>query len=222
MRQTICLPLPLVVPLTTGLCRWSSVPAGRWPVPALSPPSLYRCLDPYPAVSLWCVCSFLPRGPRPPLTVHRFGTHRRSPQCHFNGGRIAGLQSFRYGQAPILARPPGCTYRGSLLAPEQPGPLPHALDMWLPIMNCDIATCPNRAIDTVGLSPTGLRPCRPLPDCGLPATAHRRLTTTIPISGLHHAACLLATPGSVRPLTGRHAGSLLTCWLGFNQVGLAP
>jgi hypothetical protein len=59
-------------------------------------------------------------------------------------------------------------------------------------------------------------------DCCLPATEHRRLTTTLSISGLHHAACLLATPGSVRPLTGRHAGSLLTCWLGFSQVGLAP
>ena len=59
-------------------------------------------------------------------------------------------------------------------------------------------------------------------DCCLPALANRRLTTTIHISGLNHAACLLATPGSVRPLTGRHAGSLLTCWLGFNQVGLAP
>ena len=59
-------------------------------------------------------------------------------------------------------------------------------------------------------------------DCCLPATGNRRLPTTIPISGLHHAACLLATPGFVRPLTGRHAGSLLTCWLGFDQVGLEP
>ena len=59
-------------------------------------------------------------------------------------------------------------------------------------------------------------------DCCLPATENRRLTTTLSISGLHHAAYLLATPGSVRPLTGRHAGSLLTCWLGFSQVGLAP
>ena len=59
-------------------------------------------------------------------------------------------------------------------------------------------------------------------DYCLPATGNRQLPTTIPISGLHHAACLLATPGSVRPLTGRHAGSLLTCWLDFNQVGLAP
>src|SRR5712691_8812088 len=27
--------------------------------------------------------------------------------------------------------------------------------------------------------------------------------------------------GAITPLTGRHAGSLLTCWLDFNQVGLA-
>ena len=48
------------------------------------------------------------------------------------------------------------------------------------------------------------------------------MSTTIPISGLNHAACVLATPGFVRPLTGRHAGSLLTGWLGVSQVGLEP
>jgi hypothetical protein len=41
-------------------------------------------------------------------------------------------------------------------------------------------------------------------------------------SGLNHAAYLLATPGFVRPLTGRHAGSLLTCWLDVSQGGLEP
>ena len=46
------------------------------------------------------------------------------------------------------------------------------------------------------------------------------MTTTIRISGLYHAACLLTTPGSVHPLTMVHAGSFLTCWLGFDQVGL--
>ena len=59
-------------------------------------------------------------------------------------------------------------------------------------------------------------------DCCLPATGNRRLPTTLPFSGLHHAACLLATPGFVRPLAGRHAGSLLTCWRDFSQVGLEP
>src|SRR5262249_13381861 len=48
------------------------------------------------------------------------------------------------------------------------------------------------------------------------------LSTTLPISGLHHAACILATPGSVRPLTGRHAGSLRIGWLGVHQVGFEP
>ena len=48
------------------------------------------------------------------------------------------------------------------------------------------------------------------------------MTTTIPISGLNDAACLLATPGFIRPIAGRHAGSLLTGWLGIRQVGLGP
>jgi hypothetical protein len=70
-------------------------------------------------------------------------------------------------------------------------------------------------------------------DCCLPALANRRLSpryllrdillsTTIHISGLNHAACVLATPGFVRPLAGRHAGALLTGWLDVSQVGLEP
>jgi len=45
-------------------------------------------------------------------------------------------------------------------------------------------------------------------------------TTTILISELYDAACRLATPGSVQPLTKLHAGSLLSGWLGVAQVGL--
>ena len=48
------------------------------------------------------------------------------------------------------------------------------------------------------------------------------VSTTLHISGLNDAACLLATPGFVRPLTGRHAGSLLTGWRGVSQGGLEP
>ena len=59
-------------------------------------------------------------------------------------------------------------------------------------------------------------------DSCLPATANRRLPTTVPFSGLQHAACLLAPPGFVWPLAGRHAGSLLTCGRDFRQVGLEP
>jgi hypothetical protein len=55
-----------------------------------------------------------------------------------------------------------------------------------------------------------------------PALRDILLSTTIHISGLNHAACLLATPGFVRPLAGRHASSLLTCWLDVSQVGFTP
>ena len=70
-------------------------------------------------------------------------------------------------------------------------------------------------------------------DCCLPPLAKRRLsplvrteaillTTTIHISGLNHAACVLATPGSIPPIAGTHAGSLPTGWLGVSRVGFAP
>ena len=54
--------------ITTGLCRLSPVPAGRWPFPTLSLQSLRRCLDPYPAVSFQCYCPFLPGRQRPIYT----------------------------------------------------------------------------------------------------------------------------------------------------------
>src|SRR5262245_4729744 len=66
---------------------------------------------------------------------------------------------------------------------------------------------------------------RRLQTVGFPLNTSLRdilLSTTIHISGLNHAACILATPGFVRPHTGRHAGSLLTGWLGVNQVGFGP
>jgi hypothetical protein len=87
-----------------------------------------------------------------------------SLQCNFNRGAFSGLQSFRYVQAPMLARPSGCTYRCGLLPTEQPGRLHHAMNVWLPDTNRGIATYPNQAIGMVGLSPTGMRPCRPLPN----------------------------------------------------------
>ena len=163
MGQTKSLPLSSVVPITAGLCRLSSVPAGRWPFPALSPQSLYRCLVPYPVASIWCACSLLPKWQRPHLIPHKFGTPNDRRNATSTTGNISGLQTFRYVQAPILARPPGCTYRRKTKLTKQPGRLHHAMDVWLPYTNCGITTCPTRATDMVGLSPTGLRPCRPLP-----------------------------------------------------------
>jgi hypothetical protein len=43
---------------------------------------------------------------------------------------------------------------------ERPGRLHHASPGELPLPGCGIATCPTRAIDTAGLSPAGLQPCR--------------------------------------------------------------
>ncbi len=139
MRQTKTLPPTSVVPNTTGLCRLSPVPAGSWPFPTLSLQSLRRCLDPYPAVSSWCICPLLPRRQRPHLRRHRFGTPNNPCNATSTGKLISGLrfdmpfdrltamsnvewltalsavegQSFRYVQAPTLARPPGCTHRRS-------------------------------------------------------------------------------------------------------------
>jgi hypothetical protein len=100
---------------------------------------------------------------------------------------------------------------GSPTFPSSPsGDMPRSQT---PVVSCALA------IAHPGLLPSSACklsafPSRPLKDL--------LLSTTIPISGLNHAACLLATPGFVRPLTGRHAGSLLTGWLGVSQVGFAP
>ena len=63
------------------------------------------------------------------------------------------------------------------------------------------------------------------PTGGLPLPPTVRvslLSTTLPLAGLQHAACGLAPPGFVWPLTGRHAGSLLTGGLGGHPGGCAP
>jgi hypothetical protein len=86
------------------------------------------------------------------------------------GAIISGRQSFASLQAPTLARPPGCTDRNASHA-EPLGRLRHASPGQLPGPSCGIATCPIWAIDTVGLSPTGLQSCwLLLPTSGSSAT----------------------------------------------------
>ena len=160
MGQTTTLPLTSVVPISTGLCRSSPVPAESWSFPTLSLQSLYRCLVPYPAAPLWCVCSLLPKGQRPHLREHRFGALNDRRNATSTTGTFSRLQTFHYVQAPILARPPDCTHRYGSNSIGRPGRLHHAWLGWLPAPRCGIATCPTRAIDTAGLSPAGLQPCR--------------------------------------------------------------
>jgi hypothetical protein len=99
---------------------------GSWSFPTLSLQSLRRCLDPYPAVSPWCICSLLPRRQRPYLRRHRFGTPNYPHNATSTGNFISGLQSFTNVQAPTLDRPPGCTHRSSIKATGRPGRLHHA------------------------------------------------------------------------------------------------
>jgi hypothetical protein len=62
-----------------SLCRLPRAPAGRRPFPMLSPQSVWRCLDPYPAALLRCPYPFLPEEHRPHLTCKRFGALRLPP-----------------------------------------------------------------------------------------------------------------------------------------------
>jgi hypothetical protein len=157
---------------TRGPRRLSPDPAGRWPFPTLSLQSVRRRSDPYPAAFLGCSCPFLLRGHRPRATGNALGTRDYPCNATSTGSVFSRLQSFVDLQAPTLARPPGCTHRGTTGA-GQPGRLHHASPGWLLIPGCGIATCPTWAIDTAGLSPAGLQPCRLLlPALRLPRRRH--------------------------------------------------
>ncbi len=66
---------------------------------------------------------------------------------------------------PYLLDPPIAPTADTLIS-GQSGRLHHAMNVRLLYTNCGIATYLNRAIDTAGLSPARLRPCRPLPAPG--------------------------------------------------------
>jgi hypothetical protein len=153
MSRTKSLPPPSAFASSEGLRRLLPAPAARWSFPALSPQSLYRCLGPCPGSPLWCLYPFLPREHRPHLRVDRFGAFRIPPPCNFYDVPFSRLQPFRYVQAPILARPPGCTYRSGDHRPRAAGPFTPRNGPAVTRRNCGIATCLNRAIGTAGLQP---------------------------------------------------------------------
>jgi hypothetical protein len=164
MRQTTALPAPRLAPCAQGLCRLSPVPAGRWPFPTLSPRSLRRCSDPYPAALLGCTCPLLHRGHRSHPTLDGFDARIYPHTATSVGSPISRLQSFVYLRAPTLARPPDCSHRSSADAAGRPGLSHHASPGRLPGPGCGVATCSTRTIGMTGLSPAGSRPCRPLPN----------------------------------------------------------
>ena len=93
------------LPITTGLCRLSPIPAGRWPFPILSLQSLRRCLDPYPAVSPRCSCSLLPRGQRPHIQRHTFGTLNNTCNATSTGIAFRGCSHSLMFRLPRLLAP---------------------------------------------------------------------------------------------------------------------
>ena len=62
---------------------------GSWPFPTLFLQSLRRCLDPYPAVSFWCICSLLPKRQRPHLRRQKFGTLKMPPIMQLQPGNFS-------------------------------------------------------------------------------------------------------------------------------------
>ena len=128
-------------PYSTGLCRLSPVPAGYWPFPTLSLQSLHRCLDPYPGMPLWCPRPFLPRELQPQPTLHRTSAHptsRRNATSTTNP--FTGRQSFRYVQAPMVASPPGCTYRAGSTVLRAARAFTPRNGLEVTFQNCGIAT----------------------------------------------------------------------------------
>ena len=128
--------------------------------------------------------------------------------------------------------PPLCVPRGSSRGEKAPTRRQGSWSAGTPLLPA-LVTRRQLALSSSRITPVSACPAlRPrwcpkhlawrLRDCCLPGAANRRLsllassrgypprTTTILISGLDHAACTLATPGSAPPFTGTHAGSLLT------------
>ena len=143
-------PLPAsVVPWSGSLGRLSRVPAGPWSFPTLSLPSVWRCLDPYPAVFVRCLYPFLPQRQRPHVTGNTFGTRENPCKTIATGSAISGLQSFADVQAPPLARPPDRSHRSPQTG--RPGRVHHASPRRLPAPGCGIATCLHRHLTRLDL-----------------------------------------------------------------------
>ena len=122
------------------------------------------------------------------------------------------------GFRPFVVSPRGACRGGSLHA--TPGPLVARCptpgiwqgDRWLsqvpelPLWLHAPLSDPGGVLDTCpSVSKTAA--FRPLETVGFPLSTSLRVTllsTTIPISGLHHAACILVPSSSVRPLLGVH------------------
>jgi len=84
----------------------------------------------------------LPRRQRPSRRSEALGTPDTPCNATSTGCQISGLQPFTHVQAPMLAGPPGCTYRRAITSSGQPGRIHHAGPDGLPTPGSGIATRP--------------------------------------------------------------------------------
>jgi len=201
MRQTTSLSMSMVLP------RHPVFAGCRQPLLACGPSRHYLrdlCMGVWtrtPLCPSGAFCSFLPGRLRPHVRVKTFGTQDSPCNAASTGETLSGLQSFVYLQAPILARPPSCTYR--CVSTGQSGRLHHASPGSLPIPGCGIATCSTRATNTAGLSPARSRPCRPLLTPPFPLPSAEGGPILIPGGWFTDRSCYLGPQKWVSSFYGR-------------------
>src|SRR4029434_574906 len=103
-------PRASVVPLTLGLCRLPSAPAGRRTFPTLSLRILPCVLGPLPRQLVECIYPFLPPRHRPSPRSDQVGASQ-SPYSDLSTAPFSRLQLFLHVQAHRFARHPDRSYR---------------------------------------------------------------------------------------------------------------
>jgi len=98
---------------------------------------------------------------RTSVSPHRSQVRRTEYLCsNFHRGYYYGVAVIPLCSGSFVRSTPRLLLPCGTKSTQQLGLLRHAAIMRLPNMNCGIATCPNWAIDTAGLPPAGLQPCR--------------------------------------------------------------
>ena len=200
-----------------------------WGAHRLSPVSRQRMRCPTAPALPWVAWASLPHFPRDHAPRRRPPPRLRALRVSLASRYLACCRGFVVSPEGAW---PGRKPQGTpgLVVTRSPMPGMQQGDRWLshvptfPLWKQAPLSDPGGVLGTRHPAPRTAA-CRSLATVGLPlATAVRTIlwTTTLRLAGLTHAACLLATPGFVRPLTGRHAGALLTGWLGVRQVGWEP
>jgi hypothetical protein len=135
--------------------------AGRGWFPTLSPQAVHRRLDPYPAAISRCPYPFLPARHRPHVSLNTFGSRNYPCKATATGCGLRGCSHSVMCRLPCLLAPQVAP-TAVACASGQAGTFTPRNEPEVTLRNCGIATCLHRAMDTAGLSPAGLWPCRPL------------------------------------------------------------